>query len=230
MRIKIFADGADLASIEKLSALPVIKGFTTNPTLMRKAGVTDYVKFAQDVLALVPTMPVSFEVIADEFIEMRRQAERLAALGSNVYVKIPITNTQDRSSLPLITSLNKDGIKVNVTAITTYDQVKKSAYALRWGTPAYISVFAGRIADTGIDPLTTMKWAVDLSSANNEIIWASPREVLNVFQAEAIGCHIITVTPDILKKLDLAGKNLSQYSLETVKMFYNDAVASGLTL
>jgi len=216
----------------KLYADPRIQGFTTNPTLMRKAGISDYEGFARDILAAIPDRPISFEVFADEFDEMERQAERIAAWGSNVYVKIPVTNTRGESAGPLVKRLAARGVKQNVTAILTLDQVREVVDALAGGPAANVSVFAGRIADTGVDPLPVMKEALRIMAPHPqlELIWASPRELLNIVQASEIGCHIITVTPDILNKLALIGKDLAQYSLETVKMFRNDAVASGFGL
>jgi transaldolase len=227
-RIKIFADGANLAEIRSLYNNPVIDGFTTNPSLMHKAGILDYESFAKEMLTIVPDRPISFEVFADDFQEMGRQAREIASWGKNVYVKIPITNTVGLKSQELIQELSQSGVNVNVTAVMTLKQVKESFKSLEGGAPAYISIFAGRIADTGRDPLQIVRPAVQLSRLykNVEIIWASPREILNLFQADGVGCHIITVTNDILKKLELRGKPLSEYSLETVKMFRNDAVAS----
>lgn len=232
LRVKIFADGADKAGILRLYANPMIKGFTTNPTLMRKAGVSDYEAFAREILAAIPDRPVSVEVCSDEFGEMARQAKRIATWGDNVYVKIPITNTRGQSSIPLICELAGAGIKVNVTALMTNSQVCSAADALASGPPACISVFAGRIADTGRDPVPLMAEAVSIlvSHPNIELIWASPRELLNVFQADAIGCHIITATHDILAKLPLIGKDLDEYSLDTVKMFYDDASRAGYVI
>lgn len=232
MRIKIFGDGADKNTILELYKNPIIEGFTTNPTLMRKAGIKDYEAFAKDILAAVPDRPISFEVFADDFGEMERQARLIASWGPNVYVKIPVTNTQGRNSFELIRCLSLDGIKVNVTAVMSFYQVIGACDALADGAPAYVSVFAGRIADTGRDPIPYMQQFLDWLRAypNIELIWASPRELLNIYQARSIGCHIITATNDILKKLPLFGKNLTDYSLETVQMFYNDAKASGFTL
>ena len=232
LNIKIFADGAERSAILDLYAKPWIQGFTTNPTLMRKAGVTDYERFARDVLAAVPDRPISLEVIADDFDEMERQARRIAFWGSNVYVKIPVTNTLREPSLDLICRLSHAGIKLNVTAILTLAQVRDVVSALGGGAPSYVSVFAGRIADTGRDPLPIMTAALEMTRAfpGIELIWASPRELLNVVQADQIGCDIITATPDILKKLDLLGRDLSEYSVDTVKMFYDDARRSGFTL
>ena len=232
MSVKIFADGAEKAPMLKLYANPQIKGFTTNPTLMRKAGITDYEAFAKDILTAIPDRPISFEVFADEFDEMERQAERIATWGNNVYVKIPVTNTHGESAGPLVTRLAGRGVKQNVTALMTIDQVKEITAALSAGPAANISVFAGRIADTGVDPLPIMRQSLEIMRPYSqlELIWASPRELLNIVQASEIGCHIITVTSDILNKLPLIGKDLREYSLDTVKMFRNDAVASGFGL
>lgn len=231
LRIKLFADGANVADMIRLAQLPYIKGFTTNPTLMRKAGITDYQDFARTVLAVIPNHSISFEVFSDEFDEMERQAHWLASLGPHVYVKIPITNTRCESSEPLISRLTHTGIKVNVTAVMTPAQVEIAAYALYCGAPSYISVFAGRIADTGVDPVPMMVEALHrMHRCPAELIWASPREVLNIMEADRIGCHIITATSDILNKLQLLGRDLADYSLETVKMFRDDAVASGFSI
>ncbi len=232
LRIKIFADGADLASLLELYRDPSIKGFTTNPTLMRKAGVTDYVAFAREVLAVVKDRPISFEVFSDEFAEMERQAMKIAGWGENVYVKIPVTNTRQESAAGLIRKLARQGVKVNATALLTVGQVTEITAALAGGPPSVVSVFAGRIADTGRDPLPIMKASLEIISAhrNIELIWASPREVLNVVQADAIGCHIITVTAEILKKLPVLGTDLAVLSLDTVKMFHRDAAAAGFAL
>jgi len=232
LRVKIFADGADLTSIAKLAANPLIKGFTTNPTLMRKAGVTDYAEFARDVLRIVPDRPVSFEVFADEFEEMEAQALEIASWRANVNVKIPVSNTKGVFAGPLIRRLSQAGVTVNVTAVMTLDQVRAVTECLAPRTPAIISVFAGRIADTGRDPVPLMTEAVGLLKAKPraELIWASPRELLNIFQADEIGCHIITVTSDLLGKLSLVGKDLAAYSLETVEMFYRDAQAAGYSI
>ena len=229
LRIKIFADGADIAGMLEMYRHPLIRGFTTNPTLMRKAGVRNYESFARDVLAAIPDRPISLEVLADEFAEMEKQARVIASWAPNVFVKIPVTNTRGESAAALIERLSHDGIQLNVTALLTLDQVRETAAVLAGGSAATISIFAGRIADTGIDPVPVMAEAVRMlrPTPNVELIWASPRELLNLFQADAIGCHIITATNDILKKLPLVGKDLTQYSLETVEMFYNDAVASG---
>ncbi len=232
LNVKIFADGADIASILELSRKPFIKGFTTNPTLMRKAGVPDYASFAALVLQQIPDKPVSFEVLADDEEAMERQARYMASWGANVYVKIPVTNTRREPMYGLIERLSQDGIQVNVTAVLTLEQVRRSARALEGGAASNVSVFAGRIADTGRDPLPMMKKTVEILRSNErcELIWASPRELLNIFQADRIGCQIITVTSDILKKLNLVGKDLDEFSLDTVKMFYEDGVNSGYSL
>ena len=232
LKVKIFADGADKASMVEMYASPIVKGFTTNPTLMRKAGVGNYRAFAHDILQAIPDRPISFEVFADEFEEMARQALEITSWGSNVYVKIPVTNTRGQSSADLLRRLSHAGVKVNVTALMTLDQVRKVSKCLTGGPPSYVSVFAGRIADTGRDPVPIMAAAVELLHPfpNLELIWASPRELLNIFQADAIGCHIITATSDVLNKLRLVGKDLSQYSLETVMMFYDDAQRAGYKL
>jgi len=232
LKVKIFADGADFDSIVKLSANPQVKGFTTNPSLVRKAGVTDYEEFGRKLLAAVPNKPVSLEVFADEFDEMARQARAIATWGPNVNVKIPVTNTRREFSGDLIRELSQDGVVLNVTAILTLDQVRRVTACLSPQTPAIVSVFAGRIADTGVDPVPLMAEAVNIlrERPKAELIWASPRELLNIFQADAIGCHIITVTNDILNKLSLVDKDLDAYSLETVEMFRRDAVAAGYTI
>jgi len=232
LKVKLFADGADLAGMKEMAANPMIKGFTTNPTLMKKAGISDYKAFARDVLAAIPDRPVSFEVFADDFAEMEAQGLEIASWGKNVNVKIPVTNTKREFAGNVIERLSKAGVQVNVTALLTLDQVKRVTERLDARTPAIISVFAGRIADTGVDPLPIMKASVEAmkSKPKAELIWASPRELLNVFQADAVGCHIITATNDILKKLSLVGKDLDNYSLETVEMFYKDAKAAGYTI
>ena len=232
LKIKIFADGADKAGMLEMYGRPYIQGLTTNPTLMKKAGISDYKAFAKHVLSAIRQKPISFEVFSDEFPEMERQALEIASWGENVYVKIPVTNTRRQSSHELIQKLSKAGVKLNVTALMTLEQVRDVTSAVDPRTPSCISVFAGRIADTGRDPIPLMAAAVDLMKAKpkSELIWASPRELLNVFQADAIGCHIITVTNDILKKLELVGYDLPEYSLDTVKMFYRDAVAAGFRL
>lgn len=232
LKTKIFADGADKAGMLEMHAKPHIHGLTTNPTLMKKAGITDYRAFAKEMLSVIRDKPVSFEVFSDEFREMERQALEIAGWGKNVYVKIPVTNTRREPSYELVRKLSKAGVKLNVTALMTLEQVRDVTSALDAHTPSYISVFAGRIADTGCDPLPIMADAVGVMKAKPqaELIWASPRELLNIFQADAIGCHIITVTNDILKKLELVGYDLTEYSLDTVKMFYSDAVAAGFRL
>lgn len=232
LKIKIFADGADYDGMLEMYANPLIKGFTTNPTLMRKAGVNDYPAFARKVLSAIPDHPVSFEVLADDFDEMERQASEISSWGRNVYVKIPVTNTRGESSAFVIQRLSCAGVQVNVTAILTLEQVQEIAASLDSNCPSFLSVFAGRIADTGRDPIPVMAAAVRLleTSPCTQLIWASPRELLNIYHAEEIGCHVITVTNDILKKLTLTGKDLNQYSLETVRMFYDDAQRAGFTL
>lgn len=232
LNVKIFADGADKAGMLEMYSKPFIKGLTTNPTLMRKAGITDYRAFAAEILQEIKDHPISFEVFSDEFPEMERQAMEIASWGENVYVKIPITNTRQEASYDLVQQLTSKGVKVNVTALMTLDQVREVMQVLNPEIPSYISVFAGRIADTGRDPVPIMAEAVELMKPNRnaELIWASPREVLNVFQANDIGCHVITVTSDIIKKLSLAGYDLGEFSLDTVKMFYNDALAAGFKL
>jgi transaldolase len=232
LKVKIYADGADRATMLEMSANPLIAGFTTNPTLMRKSGVADYKAFAKEILQQIPDRPVSFEVCADDFGEMERQAAEITSWGENVLVKIPITNTHGESSGRLLRRLARAGIRVNVTALLTLEQVREASECLADGPSAKVSVFAGRIADTGRDPVPLMAAAVELLRpyANLELIWASPRELLNIFQADAIGCHIITATSDILRKLVLIGKDLREYSLETVKMFYEDARKAGYQL
>lgn len=232
LKIKVFADGADLAGMLEMRANPLIKGFTTNPTLMRKAGVSDYEAFAREVLAEITDRPVSFEVFADEFEEMERQALQIASWADNVNVKIPIMNTKGESAVPLIGRLSAQGVVVNVTAMMTLQQVAETAEALHPDTPAIVSVFAGRVADTGVDPVPHMKEALTLLAGKPkaELLWASPRELLNIFQADEIGCHIITVTNDLLAKLKLVGKDLSLYSRETVEMFHRDATAAGYSI
>jgi transaldolase len=232
LKIKIFADGADLNSIVTLSKNPLIQGFTTNPSIMRKDGVTDYEAFAVKLLKAVTDKPISFEVFSDELDEMEAQARAIASWGKNVYVKIPVTNTKGQSTSPLISKLSRDGIALNVTAILTLQQVQEVTDALANHTPAIVSVFAGRIADTSVDPIPLMSECLKLmkSKPKAELLWASPREILNIFQADECGCHIITVTHDMLKKLSLVEKDLNQYSLETVKMFYDDARASNFKI
>ncbi len=232
LRVKIFADGADMDGILDLYRNVHIKGFTTNPTLMRKSGIADYEDFSKEVLRHIPDRPISFEVFSDDFSEMERQAREIAAWGENVYAKIPITNTKRESSLALVNRLASDGIQLNVTALLTLEQVKATSIALGNRAPSYISVFAGRIADTGRDPIPMMKASVEIMARHSkqELIWASPRELLNIFEADEIGCHVITVTHDILNKLSLVGKDLDEYSLDTVKMFHEDAKKAGLRL
>jgi transaldolase len=232
LRVKLFADGAEKAGMLEMYANPHIQGFTTNPTLMRKAGITDYRAFSCDILAAIPDRPMSLEVFADEFDEMERQAREITTWGPNVYVKIPVSNTRREPAYDLVHRLSRDGVKLNVTAILDMEQVRQVVQALAGGAASYVSVFAGRIADTGRDPVPMMTTCVDLLRPHPqmELIWASPRELLNVFQADAVGCHIITATNDILKKLSLVGKDLADYSLETVKMFADDAAKSGFRL
>jgi transaldolase len=232
LRVKIFADGADLTGITQLSGNPLIKGFTTNPTLMRQAGVDDYEGFARTVLAAVRDRPVSFEVFADEFPEMIRQAKTIASWGRNVFVKIPVTNTRGEFSGRVVRELSGAGVSVNVTALLTAAQVRRVTECLAPETPAIVSVFAGRVADTGVDPVPVMREAVTAVAARPkaELLWASPRELLNIFQADEIGCHIITVTSGVLGKLALVGRDLEEYSLETVKMFHGDAAAAGYSI
>jgi transaldolase len=232
LNVKIFADGADKAGMLEMYAKPYIKGLTTNPTLMRKAGIRDYRAFAKEILAAIPDRPISFEVLCDDFEDMERQALEIAAWGDNVYVKIPVTNTKRETAHALITKLAAQKVKLNITALMTLTQVRGVVSALDPKVPSYVSVFAGRIADTGRDPVPLMAAAVEILKMvpTSELIWASPRELLNIFQADAIGCHVITVTNDILKKLSLVGYDLGDYSLDTVKMFYNDAIAAGFRL
>jgi transaldolase len=231
-RIAIYADGADVREMVAARDAGIVKGFTTNPTLMRKVGITDYAAFAKEALAATGDMPISFEVFADEFDEMERQAKLISTWGEPVFVKIPITNTKGESSIPLIQRLSAAGVKLNITAILTLQQVREVVDALDPNTPAIVSVFAGRIADTGVDPVPLMEEAAAICAAKPkaELLWASPRELLNIFQAEEVGCHIITVTPELLKKLSMVGKPLDELSLDTVKMFYNDATAAGFKL
>lgn len=232
LTVKIFADGADLQSITGLLGNPLVSGFTTNPTLMRKAGVADYAGFARQVLDVVTRHPISFEVFADDLAGMEAQARVIASWGDNVYVKIPVTNTAGVSTAPIIRTLSAEGVKLNVTAILTLDQVAEVAAALAPSTPAVVSVFAGRIADTGRDPVPMMAESLRLLKDRPlaELLWASPREVLNIFQADEIGCHIITVTYDMLAKLGTVGRDLADFSLDTVKMFYRDAAQAGYTI
>jgi transaldolase len=232
LKIRIFADGANLEEMVTLAQKYFISGLTTNPTLLRKAGVLDYEIFARSVLDKITTLPISFEVFSDDLDEMISQGQKIAAWGENVYVKIPITNTKGVSTSRVVSSLANQGIKVNVTALMTSLQVEQIAESLNPNIPSYVSVFAGRVADTGVDPIPLMKQSINILKPNNnaELIWASPRELLNIFQANDIGCHVITATSDILNKLELVHRDLDNYSLETVKMFYEDAKKSGLTI
>jgi transaldolase len=232
LKVKIFADGADLGGILEYYDNPLIKGFTTNPTLMRKSGITDYEGFAHKVLEHIQDRPISFEVFSDEFDEMERQARKISTWGKNVFVKIPITNTDKKSSVELVRHLALEGIQLNVTALMTPDQVKLISPSLGNLVPSFISIFAGRIADTGREPGPLMREAVEIMSQfpNQELIWASPRELLNIFHADEVGCHVITVTHDLLKKLVLLGKDLDEFSLDTVKMFFHDAKTAGFKL
>ena len=232
LKVKLFADGADLQGMLAMYRQSWIQGFTTNPTLMRKAGISDYARFAREVIAAIPDRPISFEVFSDELVEMERQAREIASWGRNVYVKIPVTNTRGESTCEVVRRLSQDGLQLNVTALMTLQQVAAVTSAVAGGAPSCISVFAGRIADTGRDPLPIMAEALRIMrrAPRAELIWASPRELLNIFHADSIGCHIITVTNDILKKLGTVGKPLDQYSLDTVKMFYDDATAAGFAV
>ena len=232
LKVKIFADGADKAGMLEMYEKPFIKGLTTNPTLMKKAGISDYRAFCKDILTSINDKPLSFEVFSDDFAEMERQALEIASWGDNVYVKIPITNTKQETCYGLVKKLADQKVKLNVTALMTLEQVQNVVAALDPNIPSYVSVFAGRIADTGHDPVPLMTTAVEIlrEKPAAELIWASPRELLNIFQADEIGCHVITVTNDILKKLSLVGYDLNEYSLDTVKMFYADAVAAGFKL
>jgi transaldolase len=232
LKIKIFSDGADKASMLEMYNNPLISGFTTNPTLMRKSGIADYQAFALDILQTITDRPISFEVFADEFDEMEKQANIIAGWAKNVMVKIPVSNTRGEFAGPLIRRLSSAGIPLNVTAILTLSQVREVAECLCSKTPAIVSVFAGRIADTGVDPVPLMKEALQILKhlPLTELLWASPRELLNLMQANDIGCHVITATKDILCKLPLIGKDLTEYSLETVQMFYRDACAAGYKL
>jgi transaldolase len=232
LRIKIFADGADREGMVALSKEPYVKGFTTNPTLMNAAGVRDLEGFARDILEAIPDKPISFEVFADEFDEMEQQAVKISSWGPGVYVKIPVTNTRGESAATLVSRLSEQGIKLNVTALLTPDQVSTVSDALADGPAAIISVFAGRVADAGVDPVPLMREALQIVKPHGaiELLWASPREVLNIVQADEIGCHIITVTHDLLKKLPTLGKDLTEFSLDTVKMFYRDGQAAGFAI
>ena len=232
LKIKIFADGADIEDMKTAYKQGIVRGFTTNPTLMKKAGITDYEAFAKAVLAEITDLPISFEVFSDDFESMDREARKIASWGDNIHIKIPITNTQGELSVPLIQKLSSEGVPLNITAMMTLDQVKAVAAALNPEVSSIVSMFAGRIADSGRDPVPNMKESADIlkSSPKAELLWASPREVLNIFHAEQCGCKIITVTNDILKKLPVIGKDLEEFSLDTVKMFYNDAKASGFKI
>lgn len=232
LKVKIFADGANKRDMIEMNSKSFIKGLTTNPTLMKKEGITDYREFCKDILLTIKKKPISFEVFSDDFIEMEKQAVEISSWGNNVYVKIPITNTKQEPCYEVVEKLSKLGIKLNITAIMTLSQVKKIVSFLQPNVPNYISVFAGRIADTGVDPEPLMAEAVEILKLvpASELIWASPRELYNIFQADRIGCHIITVTNDILKKLNLIDYDLEKYSLDTVKMFYSDAVDAGFKL
>lgn len=232
LNVKIFADGADKQGMLEMYRKPFIQGLTTNPTLMKKAGITDYRGFCKDILTSIQDKPLSFEVFSDDWNEMERQANEIASWGSNVYVKIPVTNTKREPCYPLVKRLTTQGVKVNVTAIMTMQQIESVASQLTPGIASYVSVFAGRIADTGRDPIPLMKAAVERLKPiqGAELIWASPRELLNIFHADSIGCQVITVTNDILKKLELLNRDLDDYSLDTVKMFRSDAVAAGFKL
>ena len=232
LKVKIYADGADRDGMLEMYAKPYIQGFTTNPTLMKKAGITDYKAFAHEILQAIPDRPISFEVFADEFIDMERQALEIKTWGENVYVKIPVSNTRQEMAYDLIERLSVAGVHLNVTAILTLEQVQNVADALKDGPNSIVSVFAGRIADTGLDPVPVMQKALTLLEVapKAELLWASPREVLNIYQADNIGCQIITATNDLIRKLALGGKDLAEYSLETVQMFYDDAQSAGYTL
>ena len=232
LRTKIFADGADLDGLLRLAAEPHISGFTTNPTLMHKAGISDYAAFAHEVLGHITDRPISFEVFTDDITDMRAQALEIASWGSNVYVKIPVTNTRGEWTDALVRELSQEGVQLNVTALMTVAQVDRVAKALAGGAPSNISVFAGRVADTGRDPVPLMRDALAAAQQAEaaQLIWASPRELLNIIQADEIGCHIITVTHDILGKLGQLGKDLDEFSLDTVKMFHSDAEAAGFSI
>jgi transaldolase len=232
LKVQIFADGADKAGMLEMYSKPFVKGLTTNPTLMKKAGITDYRAFCKDILTLIKDKPLSFEVFSDDFSEMERQALEIASWGDNVYVKIPVTNTKQEPCYDLVKRLASQNVKLNVTALMTLDQTESVVAALNPNVPSYVSIFAGRIADTGVDPVPLMLKAVEILKKNPkaELIWASPRELLNIFQADEIGCQVITVTNDIIKKLSLVGYSLDEYSLDTVKMFYKDAVEAGFKL
>ncbi|MFQ5514348.1 MAG: transaldolase [Myxococcota bacterium] len=229
LRVKLFMDGADLDAMERAYRAGIVQGFTTNPTLMRKAHVTDYEAFARAAISSIPDLPISFEVFSDDFDVMAEEARTIASWGGTTYVKIPITNTRGESSSPLIEKLSSEGLRINVTAVTHPAQVRAAVRVLNPGVPSIVSVFAGRIADTGVDPVPVMANAVEILRENPraELLWASPRELLNLFQAEQVGCHILTATDNLLAKLHLIGKNLGEYSLETVQMFHDDARKAG---
>ncbi|MSP19646.1 MAG: transaldolase [Bdellovibrionales bacterium] len=232
-KVKIFSDGADKKAMLEMYQNPIVKGLTTNPSLMKKSGITDYVTFCKDILRDIKTKPISFEVFADHFTEMKRQALEIASWGKNVYVKIPITNSEGESSLPLIKELSLSGVKLNVTAVLTLEQSWNACQSLKGGAPSILSIFAGRIADTGRDPVPLMQAAVELCRAtdsNIELLWASSREALNIVQADQMGCHIITATTDLIKKISMFNKDLTQLSLETVRMFKTDAESAGYSL
>jgi len=232
LNIKIFADGADIVSMKKAYQEGIVSGFTTNPTLMKKAGITDYEAFAKEVLSEIQDLSISFEVFSDDFENMEREARKIASWGNNIHVKIPITNTKKESSIPLIKKLSAEGISLNITAIMPLSQVREVAEVLNPEVNNIVSIFAGRIADTGRDPIPIMKEAAQIlkPNPNADLLWASPREVLNIFHADQCGCRIITCTNDILKKLKTLGKDLNQFSLETVQMFYDDAQSSGFKI
>lgn len=232
LKVKIFADGADKAGMLEMYSKPFIKGLTTNPTLMKKAGISNYAAFCKEILQEIKNKPLSFEVFSDDFSDMDRQAQEISSWGENVYVKIPITNTKRETCYALVKKLAQSGVKLNVTALMTLDQVRAVSQVLNSAIPSYVSVFAGRIADTGVDPVPLMAEAVNIlrPNSNAELIWASPRELLNIFQANQVGCHVITVTNDVLKKLSLVGYDLEEYSLDTVKMFHQDAIQAGYSL
>jgi transaldolase len=232
LKVKLFCDAANMENLIAMYAKPYVQGFTTNPSLMRKAGIRDYADFARSMVRAIPDRPISFEVFADDEAGMESQARQIAAWGNNVYVKVPVTNTQGYSTAPLVRRLSRDGIMLNVTALLTLDQVARVTEALDPETPAIVSVFAGRMADTGVDPVPMMRRAVEILAARPkaELLWASSRELLNIYHAEESGTHIITATPDILLKLSLVGKDLAAYSLDTVKMLYTDALLAGFTL
>jgi transaldolase len=230
LKIDLYADGSDIEEIKRLNANPLIKGFTTNPSLMRKSGITNYIEFVNDVMNIVKYSPVSFEVFSDDIDEMEIQAKKIAKYGDNIYIKIPITNTKGVSTANLVKSLISEGIKVNITAIFTIEQLITLLPFISSSTPVILSIFAGRIADTGIDPKSIVKWAINNKTPNAKILWASPREIYNLYEAESVGCDIITMTPSLIDKINIKNKCLTEYSLETVKMFYDDALKAGYTL